>query len=95
MHGVPHAVVALQGEHTMTVGKANLEPLQRRTITLGHQVEARAHNGGYCRWRVWHRVGRTLVLGREHGVTLEAIATALDDLEHQSIEKQDEPAAPR
>jgi hypothetical protein len=52
-----------------------------RANKLGHQIEPSVKVLGYCLWQSWPGVGRHMVLGNNDGVTLNAIAQKLDEIE--------------
>ena len=60
-----------------------LAALKMRANKLGHQIEPSVKKLGYCLWQSWPGVGRYMVLGRNDndGVTLDAIAQKLDEIE--------------
>jgi hypothetical protein len=60
-----------------------LAALMMRANKLGHQIEPSVKKLGYCLWQSWPGVGRYMVLGRNDndGVTLDAIAQKLDEIE--------------
>ena len=59
-----------------------LSALKRRADKLGHQIEPSVRKLGYCLWQSWPG-GRHMILGRNDndGVTLDAIAQKLDEIE--------------
>ena len=59
-----------------------LSALKRRADKLGHQIEPSIRKLGYCLWQSWPG-GRHMILGRNDndGVTLDAIAQKLDEIE--------------
>ena len=59
-----------------------LSALKRRADKLGHQIELSVGKLGYCLWQCWPG-GRHMILGRNDndGVTLDAIAQKLDEIE--------------
>jgi hypothetical protein len=59
-----------------------LAALRRRADKLGHQIEPSVKRLGYCLWQSWPG-GRLMILGRNDnvGVTLDAIAQKLDEME--------------
>ena len=67
----------------MTDEQEKLAALKRRADKLGHQIEPSVKKLGYCLWQSWPSVGRYMVLGRNDndGVTLDAIAQKLDEIE--------------
>ena len=60
-----------------------LEALNKHAGKLGYQIELSVKRLGYCLWQSWPGVGRYMVLGRNDndGVTLDAIAQKLDEIE--------------
>ena len=62
----------------MTTDEEKLAALNARAIRLGHQVDIDSR--GYCLWQVLPGIGRILILGRDSGTTLDAIAKKLDEL---------------
>jgi hypothetical protein len=60
-----------------------LAALKMRADKLGHHIEPSVKKLGYCLWQSWPGVGRYMVLGRNDndGVTLDAIAQKLDEIE--------------
>jgi hypothetical protein len=62
----------------MATDEEKLAALKARAARLGHQIEI--DRRGYCLWQVLPGIGRILILGRESGVTLDAIAKKLDEL---------------
>ena len=69
----------------MAIDQEMFETLQKRAVKLGYKVDAAV--SGYCLWRVLPGVGRYLILGHEGGVTLDAIAKELDQIEGGAMEK--------
>jgi predicted CoA-binding protein len=65
----------------MAIDERKLAALQERGVKLGYQVDTSMNKLGYCLWRVLPRVGRYLILGRDGGVTLEAIEKKLDEID--------------
>ena len=59
-----------------------LAALKGRADKLGHQIEPSVKKLGYCLWQSWPG-GRVMILGRNDndGVTLDAIAQKLDEIE--------------
>jgi len=59
-----------------------LAALKWRAVKLGHQIEPSVKKLGYCLWQSWPD-GRHKVLGGHDndGVTLDAIAQKLDEIE--------------
>jgi len=59
-----------------------LAALKTRADKLGHQIEPSVKKLGYCLWQSWPG-GRLMILGRNDndGVTLDAIAQKLDEIE--------------
>jgi hypothetical protein len=59
-----------------------LAALKERADKLGHQIEPSVKKLGYCLWQSWPD-GRLMILGRNDndGVTLDAIAQKLDEIE--------------
>ena len=59
-----------------------LSALKRRADKLGYQIEPSVKRLGYCLWQSWPG-GRYMILGRNDndGVTLDAIARKLDEVE--------------
>jgi hypothetical protein len=68
---------------TMADEQEKLAALKRRADKLGYQIEPSVKKLGYCLWQSWPGVGRYMVLGRDDndGVTLDAIARKLDEVE--------------
>jgi len=68
---------------TMADEQEKLAALKMRANKLGHQIEPSVKRLGYCLWQSWPGVGRYMVLGRNDndGVTLDAIAQKLDEIE--------------
>jgi hypothetical protein len=68
---------------TMADEQEKLAALKMRADKLGHQIEPSVKKLGYCLWQSWPGVGRYMVLGRNDndGVTLDAIAQKLDEIE--------------
>lgn len=65
-----------------------LEALNKRAGKLGCQIELSMDKRGYCLWETVPGVGRYLILGREGGVTLDAIAQKLDEIEAEAGPKK-------
>src|SRR5262249_8923444 len=57
-----------------------LAALKSRANKLAHQIEPSVKNQGYCLWQTWPD-GRLMILGRNDGVTLDAIAEKLEEIE--------------
>jgi hypothetical protein len=66
---------------TMADEQEKLAALKWRAVKLGHQIEPSVKELGYCLWQSWPGVGRHMVLGNNDGVTLDAIAQKLDEIE--------------
>jgi hypothetical protein len=66
---------------TMADEQEKLAALRMRANKLGHQIEPSVKELGYCLWQSWPGVGRHMVLGNNDGVTLDAIAQKLDEIE--------------
>jgi hypothetical protein len=58
-----------------------LSALKRRADKLGHQIEPSVRKLGYCLWQSW--LAAHMILGRNDndGVTLDAVAQKLDEIE--------------
>ena len=67
---------------TMADEREKLAALKRRADKLGYEIEPSVKKLGYCLWRSWPG-GRHMILGRNDnaGVTLDAIARKLDEVE--------------
>ena len=67
---------------TMADEQEKLAVLKRRADKVGYQVEPSVKKLGYCLWQSWPG-GRHMILGRNDndGVTLDAIARKLDEVE--------------
>ena len=67
---------------TMADEQEKLAVLNRRADKLGYQIEPSVKKLGYCLWQSWPG-GRHMILGRNDndGVTLDAIARKLDEVE--------------
>src|SRR5262249_13048455 len=74
------SVASQTGEMTVTDEQEALAALKSRANKLGHQIEPSVKNQRYCLWQTWPD-GRVMILGRNHGVTLDAIAEKLDEIE--------------
>jgi hypothetical protein len=72
--------------------EAKLAALKRRADKLGHQIEPSVKKLGYCLWQSWPG-GRLMILGRNDndGVTLDAIAQKLDEIEAGNHEAGNRP----
>jgi hypothetical protein len=68
---------------TMADEQEKLAALKMRANKLGHQIEPSVKELGYCLWQSWPGVGRYMVLrgNNNDGVTLDAIAQKLDEIE--------------
>jgi hypothetical protein len=66
-----------------------LEALNKRAGKLGYQIEPSVRKLGYCLWQSWPG-GRHMILGRNDndGVTLDAIAQKLDEIEAKAGPKK-------
>ena len=67
--------------------QGRLEALSERAGKLGHQIELSMDKRAYCLWETIPGVGRYLILGREGGVALDAIAQKLDQVEAEKGKK--------
>ena len=67
---------------TMAGEQEKLAVLKRRADRLGYQIGPSVKKLGYCLWQSWPG-GRHMILGRNDndGVTLDAIARKLDEVE--------------
>jgi hypothetical protein len=67
---------------TMADEQEKLAALKWRAVKLGHQIEPSVKKLGYCLWQTWPG-GRLMILGcnDNDGVTLDAIAQKLDEIE--------------
>jgi len=65
----------------MAAEQERLEALEQRAGKLGYQIEPSLNKQGYCLWETLPGIGRLLILGRDGGVTLDAIAQKLDEVE--------------
>jgi hypothetical protein len=63
-----------------TTDHERLEALQVKASKLAYQIDASVDRQGYCLWRLLPGVGRSMVLGREGGVTLDAIEKKLETI---------------
>ena len=61
--------------------EARLAGLRMRANKLGYEIDPSVRKLGYCLWQSWPGVGRHMVLGNNDGVTLDAIAQKLDEIE--------------
>jgi hypothetical protein len=61
--------------------EARLAGLKIRADKLGYEIEPSIRRPGYCLWRSWPGIGRQMILGRDGGVMLDAIAQKLDEME--------------
>jgi hypothetical protein len=59
----------------------DLAALKKRADKLGYQIEPSVNKLGYCLWQSLPGVGRYMILGRDGGVTLNAIAQKLAEVE--------------
>ena len=64
-----------------------LAALRKRADNLGYQIEPSVTKLGFCLWESWPDVGRLMILGRDGGVTLDAIAQKLDEVEAEAGKK--------
>ena len=64
-----------------------LEALNKRALSLGYQIEPSVKKPGYCLWQSWPG-GRHMILGRDGGVALDAIAQKLDEIEAEARPKK-------
>jgi hypothetical protein len=73
---------------TMADEEEKLAVLKRRADKLGYQIEPSVKKLGYCLWQSWPG-GRHMILGRNDndGVTLDAIAQKIDEIEAEAQKK--------
>jgi hypothetical protein len=74
-------------EMTMANEQERLETMNKRTGKLGYKIEPSVNKLGYCLWQSWPGVGRHMILGRDGGVTLNAIEQKLDEVEAKEKKK--------
>ena len=59
-----------------------LAALKGRAVRLGHQIEPSVKKLGYCLWQSWPDARHKVLGGNDNdGVTLDAIAQKLDEIE--------------